>query len=994
MNRLVIVALLAMVVLGLAAPSWGQASITGRVIRPDGNPVPDALVGLKLSAQATADAVAYTKTDENGNYSFDYYSWDLCYVAAWAQGYSPSDDQTVDVSQGGTFTVPDLQLKDQYTDLIYHQYTRVSASVNSGSAKTAVNGQIEEYDGWGAAWNTGYGNTGTQCFYINLGSPQNVRDIITWQHHENAFASDFYVDAMTSTTANPTDPNAWNNPANGITTVYSASQTGHGYVLHSYYPWDPADLGPAINPIGLSLTGVTGLRLRWETPNDYCRFYTLFEVQVHSSSAPKAIRGRVVDTDNNAVQGALVGLKADVEGNDSADKATADADQYSLTDEWGNYTFYPATGVTYNIGAWKEGKRPSATTQVTFNDATLVPDLVLDYSGENFALQSQVSASVNADQAGAAIDGVNIESAPDSQWWTSRNTGDQYFYVNLNGAKNISDVVTYQYRENGFISDYQIDAMTSTSADPLSADAWVGEAAATNGVFTAYSTTQTARGFWTGKIYWGSAPDGSGASVNPIDLALQGVTGLRFKWSNNAGSCGFYSLFEVQVHSAISASPVRGKVVDANGNPVANAIVGIKLSAKATADAVAYTTTNWEGNFSFGDYAGTYNVAAWKDGYTPSEDAQFSGEAVELVLTPAEQLVHVDGLTGTFATNHPDLAPLVVDGRGLYDWDSWGSAWNSGYYGAGAADQVFIDLGSPADIKDIVLYSLHEDSRHDDYKIDVMTNPAANALDPEQWSDAEANGVTTVYSASHTNHGYLDHWFGPYDPYGPGINAINLPVKGVKAIRITFSNCDNAFYTLFQVQIHGKSLYRTAANVGSAKALPDGTAVAITGQQLTGLGTIGAPVSAAFVEEVDRSSGIKLDTTGIDMSNFQLGDLVTLQGTLGTIDGERYIDVDTINYVNANETFINPLGMNNRFAASTAAQCLYVKVWGTVVPGSTGTTSDDRSYYKIDDGSGSPIKVYTIYPLVPATGFVRVKGVLGHDAEGTCLYQIEVAFPE
>lgn len=74
------------------------------------------------------------------------------------------------------------------------------------------------------------------------------------------------------------------------------------------------------------------------------------------------------------------------------------------------------------------------------------------------------------------------------------------------------------------------------------------------------------------------------------------------------------------------------------------------------------------------------------------------------------------------------------------------------------------------------------------------------------------------------------------------------------------------------------------ATISAIKALPDGTSVAVARKVVTA--NFGAYFDDDFfyIEESDGSSGIRVDASGPDA-----GELVTLTGTLATIDGERRI---------------------------------------------------------------------------------------------------------
>ena len=99
----------------------------------------------------------------------------------------------------------------------------------------------------------------------------------------------------------------------------------------------------------------------------------------------------------------------------------------------------------------------------------------------------------------------------------------------------------------------------------------------------------------------------------------------------------------------------------------------------------------------------------------------------------------------------------------------------------------------------------------------------------------------------------------------------------------------------------------------------------------------------------------------------------------------KYIQCDDIRWIADKDTFIAPLGMNNRFAGSKMAEGLYVKLWGVATY--VEDSGDTNAIFMLDDGSGTPIKLRTYGPA-PAMpmGLVAVCGVLTYDGETPVLY--------
>jgi len=147
------------------------------------------------------------------------------------------------------------------------------------------------------------------------------------------------------------------------------------------------------------------------------------------------------------------------------------------------------------------------------------------------------------------------------------------------------------------------------------------------------------------------------------------------------------------------------------------------------------------------------------------------------------------------------------------------------------------------------------------------------------------------------------------------------------------------------------------------------------------------PVTASFpdctyIEEPDRSSAIRLTSTGIAE-----GSLVDIAGYLSLVDGERRI---TPSYINTADTGLapRPLGLQNKALGGGDLNALtpgitggkgmntiglLVVVWGKV-------TSVGSGYFILDDGS-CPLKVLSPY-LPPVNTDVRVTGICTVESSG------------
>lgn len=128
--------------------------------------------------------------------------------------------------------------------------------------------------------------------------------------------------------------------------------------------------------------------------------------------------------------------------------------------------------------------------------------------------------------------------------------------------------------------------------------------------------------------------------------------------------------------------------------------------------------------------------------------------------------------------------------------------------------------------------------------------------------------------------------------------------------------------------------------VVEAKAEANSTLVTLTGPVVT------ARFSGFFyVEDVNRTAGIKV----VNPTTVNPGDVVTIDGTIQTADGEKYINAAGVS-VNSQTSLIKPIGLSNRSNAPAVGLSnigLLTTIWGKIL-----SVSGDQTYCYIDDGSG------------------------------------------
>ena len=134
----------------------------------------------------------------------------------------------------------------------------------------------------------------------------------------------------------------------------------------------------------------------------------------------------------------------------------------------------------------------------------------------------------------------------------------------------------------------------------------------------------------------------------------------------------------------------------------------------------------------------------------------------------------------------------------------------------------------------------------------------------------------------------------------------------------------------------------------------------------------------AYIEEKERWSGIRVEGS----INANPGDLVCLTGTIGTsAAGEKYILIDRL--TPSGIFSVDPLGCSNAALGRPLTNGLYVRTWGTVIPGSV----IGNSFLLTDGSNGTGVKVITQgTPGVSDNQFIIVTGTAGYE-NGRILYK-------
>jgi len=444
----------------------------------------------------------------------------------------------------------------------------------------------------------------------------------------------------------------------------------------------------------------------------------------------------------------------------------------------------------------------------------------------------------------------------------------------------------------------------------------------------------------------------------------------------------------------VSAPPVytvTGTVTDGS-SPIAGASVGVCTRPQATAQPEFYGYTDSSGRFEIKavGIGPTCYVAAWAPNRVPTPDTavnittnpdvtltfdKYAGMNVALARTvwasSEWEGYNVDSaVDGNFDTDYSSEPPLNPDNPVDFivevsdtgtDVESLCPWYENNYWGAYDAP------------KNYTVYATSDDPLVDDGTGKLIPNPAA------AW--------TTIYEC-------LAGSGGIYQPRS-FMDAIRLPAiqTNVRGVKITARDLPFGLYGILdfcELQIFGPTFPRSN-KLTDVKKLANGAQVAIAGKRATaptpaGGSGGGLPDDISYIEEPDRSAGIRIDTSAA--SGVYLGDTVALAGTVRqTPQGEKYIEVTQA----VNEEGRRPLEavfMTSRAAATAAAQGMFVKMAGEVtdVGADYFTICDNSVGAGVDKVCIAPIKVACAALTKPSVGdFVRVRGIVSTDGAGPIL---------
>jgi len=197
----------------------------------------------------------------------------------------------------------------------------------------------------------------------------------------------------------------------------------------------------------------------------------------------------------------------------------------------------------------------------------------------------------------------------------------------------------------------------------------------------------------------------------------------------------------------------------------------------------------------------------------------------------------------------------------------------------------------------------------------------------------------------------------------------------------------------------------TPVSLGTAKQRQDGESVVVAGCIVTaGTEEIGG---AFYMQAADRSAGIRVATDRI----VREGDIVSVAGLLGAMDGERQINASDVLVLSSSNPIPKPLGMPNRSLGGGDWQYdqgtgkgqkgvkdgsglnnigLLVTTWGDVVEIESVTPPALPTWFRIDDGSGVTVKcvVPSDVTIEDDWEYVVVTGVSSCEKVGDDLHRV------
>lgn len=181
------------------------------------------------------------------------------------------------------------------------------------------------------------------------------------------------------------------------------------------------------------------------------------------------------------------------------------------------------------------------------------------------------------------------------------------------------------------------------------------------------------------------------------------------------------------------------------------------------------------------------------------------------------------------------------------------------------------------------------------------------------------------------------------------------------------------------IELSGLFIDHDTNQIADAKKNPDDTQIMLSDKVVTYIDC--GDTSTLYVEEPNRLSGIQLHTDSI--AGLQIGDIVSVNGNLKTLDGERTLIEAIIEKTGATAP-IKPLMVNNRSVGggdmpgqAGVTGCKGINNIGLLIRTTGRLTRINDHSFTIDDGSGVNILCQTPQGILvnPAWQMVAVTGI-------------------
>lgn len=629
------------------------------------------------------------------------------------------------------------------------------------------------------------------------------------------------------------------------------------------------------------------------------------------------IKGTVRGIDGKPMAGAIVGIK-------DSPYATADAKLYLTTDQDGNYgPLYMYPGSCY-VAAWRDGFAPTEDTYVTVADGeTATRDLQLTkLAGKNLIQNSQLVSASNSDGEWApptfAVDGDRT-TGWQTIWWPEEPA---YFYIDLGKPTDINGITIYRFLERnpygGSADDYTIDVMSSGT--PLDAESWWSNSTVRN-VYSAYNTIH-------------GYPVKSDLAADPINLQLTGVQGIRLSFSKSHWPPVF-DIREIVLHSTTEYEGVGyGCVRDTSGAPIYNAVV--QLGEPDTSQTII---TDKSGLWQYVTEPGSYKLYADAPGYAGKiNDITITGDGTplsrDIILAPKQEAGQYNGnfeLADASDSSKADGWEMVINDDGLYpNMYGIGRLLTNTTPGGEACGAIWVGTKSESDpwvsawLKPTTNHWVPIDpTKTYNFYFNAMKNGYAVGFWKLVWRNASGSEIGQV-SCPYGDWVPQDTWTPVYEGDIDGVirpmMRMTPPAGAAWAeVQAGFIDWDPTDVerggTTFIDDIvvdEFSNTYSEVKTLADLKKLNDGVSVLVKGRQITALPGLGIPADTAYIENIDRSCGIRIDLSALGGWDTTVGKAVNVSGQLATTpDGERYILVSQMDGA-TNTKLVQPLLANNR----------------------------------------------------------------------------------